>query len=99
MTLAVSIAATWIALRKAPPESNEQLAVRVSSLHIEVEDLRDAIDRWGKRQSVRDSRARAAMAPEQAQDAAIAASKTGILRQPIAPGARLLGAGQPNRGA
>lgn len=90
ITLAVAIGAIWVAVRKAPPESNDALAVRVSSLHIEVEELRDAIDRWQKRGAVRDSRARAAQSPEEAQDA-IASSRTGILRQPMLPGQRLIG--------
>jgi len=89
VTLATASAAIYIAVSKAPPESNEQLAVRVSKLNIEVEDLYDAVERWGKRNSVRDSRAR--HQPPPPDDAAMPPAKTGIMRQPLPPGARVIG--------
>jgi len=97
VTLAVSIAAISIAVRKAPPESNEALALRVSNLHIQVEELYDAVDKWGRRQSVRESRARskAANDDDQAQGSidyvpsgTVTGARTGILRQPAAMNVR-----------
>lgn len=83
---AVAVASMWVALRKAPPESNEQLALKVSKMQIELEDVFDALERWGKRTAVRESRARKQnelVEPVEMQAAApptITGSRTGIMR-------------------
>jgi hypothetical protein len=85
IAVATSCAAIFIATRKAPPESNDALAARVSSLTIQVEECYDALDRWSKRTSVRDSRARARAADDDPKPQPLAATvtggRTGILRQ------------------
>jgi len=85
LTLGTAIAAMWIALRKAPPESNEQLALKVSKMQIELEDVFDALERWGKRTAVRESRDRAKKLDQVEADLATTTppGRTGILRQPL----------------
>lgn len=90
VSIAIALAAVAIARAKAPPESNEQLALKVSKIQIELEDVFDALDRWGKRQAVRDSRERAKAAPDVATEVP-QHQHGGILRQPMLPGQRTLG--------
>lgn len=95
ITLFTAVVAVVIAVRKAPPETNEALAYKVSQMQIELADVYDALDKWNKRIAVRESRAKASTAPEQAQDALTGGAKTGILRQPMLPGQRMLGGAKP----
>jgi hypothetical protein len=92
VTLAVSLASMWVALRKAPPESNENLALKVSKMQIELEDVFDALEKWGKRASVRESRARAKEGPSEPDQVETPTQRTGIMRQPLQPGSRMIGA-------
>jgi hypothetical protein len=82
----------WVALRKAAPESNEQLALKVSKMQIELEDVFDALERWGKRTAVRESRDRSKKLDQVEADLSAAPTpttstgRTGILRSGIVVG-------------